>query len=364
MATTVRAGVFPGDGSFEVREFAAPVPPPGGAVLAVEAVGLCGSDLAQLDGVKDVPGQKFPVVPGHEIVGRILKITPEAASDWRLQEGDRVCVDEVVRCGGCGGCRAGSFCFEMQIYGYTMAVDDGPGLWGGYGEQMVLLAGTNLHKVPDDIPAVELTMFEPLASAVNWVQRVGVQLGDCVVVQGPGHQGLACVMAARAAGATKVIVTGTSADGLRFEAARALGADATIDVDAEDPVARVAELTGGQMADVVMDVAAVATSTVPLAIDLAMMSGRVLLAGLKLHKPVEGLVSDMIVLKSLTIVGGAGFTPPSMRVAVDLLTSGRVDRSVLVGDVVTLDTLGEGLDLLARRIEGRDSVHVSLRLSS
>jgi hypothetical protein len=53
-----------------------------------------------------------------------------------------------------------------------------------------------------------------------------------------------------------------------------------------------------------------------------------------------------------------------MRVAVDLLVTGRVDRSVLVGDVVTLDTLGEGLDLLARRIEGRDSVHVSLRLTA
>jgi threonine dehydrogenase-like Zn-dependent dehydrogenase len=75
-------------------------------------------------------------------------------------------------------------------------------------------------------------------------------------------------------------------------------------------------------------------------------------------------VSDQIVLKSLTVIGGAGFTPASMRVAVDLLVTGRVDRSVLVGDVVTLDTLGEGLDLLARRIEGRDSVHVSLRLTA
>src|SRR5262245_24379596 len=213
LVSTVRAGVFPGDGSFDVREFAAPETPPGGAVLAVEAVGLCGSDLAQLDGVMDVPGQQYPVVPGHEIVGRIAKITPEAAAVWRLAEGDRVCVDEIVRCGSCGGCRAGTFCFNMQLYGYTMTIDDGPGLWGGYGEQMALLPGTNLYKVPDDIPAVELTMFEPLASAVNWVQRVGVQLGDTVVVQGPGHQGLACVMAARAAGATQIIVTGTSADG-------------------------------------------------------------------------------------------------------------------------------------------------------
>lgn len=130
----------------------------GGAVLQVEAVGLCGSDLAQFHGGVGVPGEKFPVVPG---------------------------------------------------------------LWGGYGEQMVLRSRTNLHKLPETIAAEELTMFEPLANAVHWVQRAGVQLGDTVVIQGPGHQGLACLIAARAAGAGLIIVTGTTADAVRFDAARA-----------------------------------------------------------------------------------------------------------------------------------------------
>lgn len=362
---TVRAGVFVGDGSYEVREFPAPTPPPGGAVLAVEAVGLCGSDLAQLQGIADVPGQTYPVVPGHETVARILEITPDASRAWRLTEGDRVCVDEVLRCGVCAACRAGDpTCERMHVYGYTLGVDEGSGLWGGYGEQMTVLPGTNLHRVPDGIPAEELTMFEPLANAVNWVQRSAVTLGDVVVVEGPGHQGLACVLAARAAGASQVIVTGVAGDEQRFDAARALGADATIDVTQVDPVARVGELTGGHMADVVMDVAAVATATIPLAVQLARPYGRVQLAGLKHFQPVEGLITDLIVLKSLTVTGGAGFTPASIRAAVALLTSDRVDRSVLVGDVVTLDTLGEGLALLGREIPGRDSVHVSLRLAS
>jgi len=79
---TVRAGVFTGDGNWDVRELPAPTPPDGGAVLWVEAVGLCGSDLAQVHGGIGVPGEVFPVVPGHEIVGRIEKITPEAAAAW------------------------------------------------------------------------------------------------------------------------------------------------------------------------------------------------------------------------------------------------------------------------------------------
>ncbi|MFA5884908.1 MAG: alcohol dehydrogenase catalytic domain-containing protein [Acidimicrobiia bacterium] len=360
---TVRAAVFLGNGTHEVREFADPEPPPGGAVLQVEAVGLCGSDLAQYHGGVGVPGEKFPVVPGHETVGRIARITPEAAAAWGLAEGDRVCVDEILRCGECPACRRGSpDCAAMQVYGYTLAADDGPGLWGGYGEQMTLRSRTNLHRVPEGIAAEELTMFEPLANAVHWVQRAGVQLGDTVVIQGPGHQGLACLMAARAVGAGQVIVTGTSGDTLRFAAARALGADAVVDVENEDPIQRVAELTNGAMADVVMDVAAVATSTIPLAVMLARNYGRVLLAGLKHFAPVENFISDLVVFKQLTLVGGAGYTPGSMAAAVELLASDRVDRSVLVGDVVTLDDLDRGLALLARAVPDHDAVHVSLRM--
>ncbi|HEU5302466.1 MAG TPA: alcohol dehydrogenase catalytic domain-containing protein [Acidimicrobiia bacterium] len=361
MAGTVRAGVFTGDGSWDVRDLPEPTPPVDGAVLRVEAVGLCGSDLGQLHGGVGVPGETFPVVPGHEIVGRIEAITSGARRAWGLDEGDRVCVDEILRCGRCAACRSGDpDCTSMQVYGYTLGLDRDSGCWGGYAEKMALLPRTNLHRVPDDVPAAELTMFEPMANAVHWVARAGVALGDTVVVEGPGHQGLACAVAARAAGATTVIVTGTGADGARFEAARALGADATIDVESEDAVARVGELTGGRMADVVMDVAAVATSTIPLAVAMVKTRGTVLLAGLKHFEPVEGLITDLVVLRQLTLVGGAGFTPASMTVAVHLLAADRFDRSALVGDVVTLDTLDEGIGLLARAIPGRDSVHVSL----
>ena len=82
-----------------------------------------------------------------------------------------------------------------------------------------------------------------------------------------------------------------------------------IDVETEDPKARVAEFTNGAMADVVMDVAAIATSTIPLAVMLTRSYGRVLLAGLKHFAPVENFISDLVVFKQLTLVGGAGYTP-------------------------------------------------------
>ena len=92
---TCRAVVFTGDGRHEVREFPIPEPPDGGAVLRVEAVGLCGSDVAQHAGVELIPGSSaFPVVPGHETVGRVWRLGRGAALG--VSEGDRVAVDEVL----------------------------------------------------------------------------------------------------------------------------------------------------------------------------------------------------------------------------------------------------------------------------
>ena len=109
-----RAVVFGGDGTYELREFAVPSPPPGGAVLRVEAVGMCASDVAQLHGHKHVPGEVSPTVPGHEIVGRVHALDPGA--DLGVAVGDRVGVDLVRRCGTCAVCRSGSpYCENMRV---------------------------------------------------------------------------------------------------------------------------------------------------------------------------------------------------------------------------------------------------------
>jgi threonine dehydrogenase-like Zn-dependent dehydrogenase len=360
MAETCRGAVFAGDGTFAVREFPVPDPPPGGAVLRTEAVGLCGSDIAQFHGTRLTPASTFPTIPGHEIVGRIAKLSTGAAATWGLAEGDRVAVDEVLTCGTCPGCTAGEMCHRMRVYGYEFSADEPPFLFGGYGEYMVLLPGTRLYRLPESIPAEELTLFEPLANSMNWVQAI--RPGDTVVVQGPGHQGLTCVVAARSAGAGRIIVTGTSADRVRLDAALAIGASDTIVVDVEDAVERVGELTGERMADVVMDVASV-TQTVNLALELVRARGHVVLAGLKHFTPNPGLVTDWIPLKGLTIHGGCGFTPESMQKAVDLLAAGTVDTATLLGDVYPMDEIERAMAVLDRGIPGHDAVRVGLKLS-
>ncbi len=347
MAQTCRAAVFLGDDRAEVREFPVPDPPPGGAVLRVEAVGLCGSDVAQFHGVALIPGASaFPVVPGHETVGRVARLAPEA--DLGVAEGDRVAVDEVLSVD------------PYRVYGYTDMVGDGRvGLWGGYGEYMEIFPGTRLHRLGDSRPAEEVTLFEPLANALNWVQVVGIEEGDTVVVQGPGHQGLAVLEAVLARRPGMVIQTGVAADGLRLDTARAIGAHHVIAVDVDDPVAAVADLTGGRMADVVLDVASV-TQTVALSVDLVRVGGRILLAGLKHFEPAS-LVTDLIVLKALSVFGGSGYTPASMARAVEMLEAGEVRSDLVVGEVFDLDHIDEALALLARTDPSRDAVRVGLR---
>jgi 2-desacetyl-2-hydroxyethyl bacteriochlorophyllide A dehydrogenase len=347
MTGTCRAAVFLGDGTFEVREFAVPDPPPGGAVLQVEAVGLCGSDVAQYHGVKLVPGGSvFPVVPGHETVGRVVKLAPDA--ELGVTIGQRVAVDEILGID------------PFRIYGYSDMTGEGRvGLWGGYGEYMEIFAGSRLLPLSDRLPAEQLTLFEPLANAVNWVSIAGVQPGDVVVVEGPGHQGLAVLEAVLAERPGHVIVTGTSDDTVRLDAARAIGANTVAAVDRDDVKQTVADLTEGRGADAVFDIASV-PETVPLAIDLVRVNGRVLLAGLKHFQAIPGLVSDLIVLKGLRLFGGSGYTPDSMAKAVAMIESGQVRSDLVVGEVFGLDGIAEAVALLAREVPGRDAVRVGL----
>ena len=145
--STCRAGVFNGDGTYQLQNFEVPEALPGGAVLQVEAVGLCGSDVAQLGGHHHVPGEVAPIVPGHEIVGRIHALAEDAALRYPSGEtvtvGDRVAVEIIVPADPSPEYPHGF----RAAYSYTLGTDFEHGLWGGYGEYMGLLEGTRLSLI-------------------------------------------------------------------------------------------------------------------------------------------------------------------------------------------------------------------------
>lgn len=343
-----RAIVFNGDETWDLREVPEPELRPGCAVLRVEATGLCHSDIDQFRGHAPVPsGGVFPVVPGHEIVGRIDKITPEAAAELGVSEGDRVGVRSIVV--PSDGPR--------RVYGFDFPLDEASGLFGGYSDYMELVPGSQVHKLREDLSAVELTIYESLTNSITWVRPV--KPGDVLVVEGPGHMGLAAVVGARAAGVGTIIVTGLGHDRLRLDTALRIGADHVIDVDDEDVVARVAELTGGAMADVVLDAASGNPVTFAVAMQLVRTGGTVIEAGLK-DRLLDGFDVTQIPLRNLTVLPGAGL---DLAGACTMINDGKVPTAELLGASFTLEHFEEALALMERRVPGRDAVRVALQIA-
>jgi threonine dehydrogenase-like Zn-dependent dehydrogenase len=316
-------------------------------VLRVESTGLCHSDVDHFRGNVHTPwGGAFPSIPGHEIVGRIERISAEAAAEWRVEEGDRVSVRDIVIVDD----------RTFRAYGHDFAISEGSGLYGGLAEYLELLPGSFVYKMREDIPADELTVFEPLSCAITWVAPV--REGDVVVIQGPGHMGMAAIVAAKGAGAASVIVTGLTQDRFGLDAASAVGADYAIDIQTNDAVALVRELTGGAGADVVVDAAAGNPASVNQAMDLVRPGGSVVIAGMK-DRPLEGFHSDWIPTRRITIHPGAGLDTEG---ATRLINEGKVPTAAMLDESFPLDRFEDAFALLNRQVPGRDVIRVAVRM--
>jgi alcohol dehydrogenase len=292
---------------------------PGEAWLRVEACGLCGTDHEQFTGALPVGA---PFIPGHEIVGTIETITPEARAARDLAAGDRVAVEVFQACGTCDPCRRGAsmLCARhglRDMYGGT-PVDVGPGLWGGYATHVVVSRDARLHRVPASLDPVAATLFNPLGAGLRWaVELPELEPGAVLAVLGPGIRGLCALVAARDAGAAFVLVTGSGpADERRLALAEHLGAVA-VDVTAEDPVAALRR-DAGQLADVVVDVTAAAPAAFGQALALARPGGTVVVAGTR-GAAVEGFNPDLLVFKELRVLGARGVDTGAYAAALRLL---------------------------------------------
>ena len=236
MADKTLAAVLVAPRQFEMRELDLPDIAADAALMKIEACGICGSDIHGSERLRD-----GPKILGHENVGIITKIGKQASDKWKVVEGDRVALEEYVPCGACKWCRSEDFrfCEATDIagpgprlwYGST-PLTTFPALWGGYSQYMYVHPNAVVHKMPSHIPAAHAAAFLPFSNGIEWAYEYGeVGLGDAILIQGPGQQGLACVLAAKAAGASCIIVSGLSRDKQRLDVACKLGADYAIDVE-------------------------------------------------------------------------------------------------------------------------------------
>jgi alcohol dehydrogenase len=302
MTTTSRAAVLEAPEQIAVREYPLPVLGPDDALLRIEMVGVCGTDWKYFSGKLSVP---YPIILGHEILGRIADIGARAADRYRVAVGDRVLVEGSVPCWSCGRCRSGEyrFCERRQAYGTRTSSKLAPHLWGAMAEYLFLAPGSILHKISPEVPAGTAVAAALLANGIEWLRdRGNVTLGDDVVIQGCGPQGLAATVVARESGARRVIVTGLARDTARLDLARRLGATHTIVADQENVEERVREITGGRMADVCLDVSGSVTGP-PVSIRLVRALGTVVLGGLAGKDAVAPMILDQIVWNEIRLQG-------------------------------------------------------------
>ncbi len=343
----------------EARELPIPDLTEDTALLRIEACGICGSDAEQFEGVLRTP---MPAIPGHEPLGIVEAIGERAARRWGVDVGDRVAVETMLPCQHCEVCRSGDYhlCTRKRVYSYV-PLDHEHGLFGAYSQYLVLDPRSIVHRIDPALPPEIAVMFNPLGAGYRWAVEIpGTGPGDVVLILGPGQRGLASVIAAREAGAAKIIVTGLAADARKLELARAFGADATIDVENEDLKHRVRELTDGRGADVVVEVTAWATGPVRDSIDCVRPGGTVVLAGVKGFKPIPDFISDKIVLKEIVMRGAIGVTSSGYRSAIRLLESGRVPVEQMHTHRFPLREAELAIRTLSREIPGEESIHSCL----
>jgi len=362
MADKVRAVVQTGPRQMEMREYPRPtLGPTTGAVLRVEACGICGSDVEQYKGAMGTRG--LPMIPGHEPLGIIEEITDETAARWGVQPGDRVALEILIPCRSCERCLAGRYMncrYRIGSHGGGNPPERHGRLTGGYAEYIDLHPNAIVHPIRKDIPAEIAVMYNPLGAGVRWaLEYGGVHLGSTVLVMGAGQRGLSAILASRYVGAGTIIATGLARDARKLELAKEFGADYTINVDEEDTVARVLELTDGGV-DVSLDLTPMAQQPILDAVEATRWGGTIVLAGLKGHKEIAGLSTDKLINKALTVKGAFSVDANGYENAIKLIESGKFALEKMQTHKYGLDGVEHAIQLLAGEVPGEDGIHVAV----
>ena len=304
-----------------------PVEAPGrGQVeVAIEAGGICGSDLHYYNhGGFGTVRLREPMILGHEVAG-VVKALGDGVSD--LAVGDRVAVSPSRPCNACDYCLRGqqNHCLNMRFYGSAMPM---PHIQGAFRERLIAEAW-QCHKVAERVSIGEAAMAEPFAVTLHAVNRAGSLTGKRVLVTGCGPIGALAIIAARAHGAREIVATDVMDTVLNK--ALEVGADRVINV-AESPEKLSAYAENKGYFDVQFE---------------ASGNERAVRAGLEVLRPRSTLVQlglggdvsipqNVVVAKEIEMKGTFRFHE-EFALAIDLINQGRVDLKPLLTETYPLD---------------------------
>lgn len=334
--STMRAERFYADTQKVVLEDV-PIPQPGAGEVLVKVAfcGICHSDLSLINGT--FPAQLPVVTQGHEASGTIAKLGP-GVTGWA--EGDRVIVAAGRPCQKCPNCRRGDVVNCLRIQLMAFAYD---GAWAEY----TLAQAAGLTRVPDNVPLEQAAI---LADAVSTpygavVRTAKVMVGESVGVWGVGGVGTHIVQLARLVGAVPVIAVDINPAVL--ERAVQVGADYAFDSRDEQLPDKIAEVTGGRKLDVAFDAVGL-KATFEQALDCLTAGGRLTGVGMSSESPTIGPTA-MFGLSHKQVLGHLGYQNVDIETLAKLVSSGRLDLSRSVSEIVSLEDLPSGIEKLERQ---------------
>jgi L-iditol 2-dehydrogenase len=349
------------DGPEELRLGEKPVPEPGAAevLVRIDAIAVCATDLevishglpASVEG--ELPFHKG-FTPGHEYMGTVVRLGPGVDE---FAPGDRVAVEIHAGCGRCRRCREGMYTACLN-YGFHSKGHRANGFTtdGGFAEYAVNNVNTIAH-IPDHVSDAEATLIVTAGTAMYGLDVMGgIVAGEGVVVTGPGPIGLMGVGVAKALGAQPVILTGTRER--RLEIGRRLGADHTVNVTTEDPVAAVARITHGRGVQYVLE-----CSGAPQALDEAARmvdrGGRICLAAFPAQKVAVDLAH--LVRNNIYVFGIRGEGRSATHRAAALIAQRRFDAKLIHTHSFPLAEVPTAIRYARERIDDAIKVVVTMR---
>jgi L-iditol 2-dehydrogenase len=339
MNTTMRQVLVAGLDEVTVVDSPIPVPGEGEARVAITLAGICGSDTHAIAGHH--PMLSPPYYPGHELVGIVDECGPGAE---QLSAGQRVLVKPNVECGTCVNCRAGrtNGCQTLQWIGC-----DPSGVQPGGMAEFLVAPVANIFVIPEGVSDNDSALLEPLATPVHAVRLAGVMGGANVVILGAGTIGLLSLIAARAAGAGKVVVTDMEQS--KIDRALEHGADDVVAATAEDFASAVKSAFGG-LADVVLDCVGVKAS-IRQAISVLRRTGTVMIVGVPPRDDVVQLplVQDW----ELRVQGSANYTAEDIKTAIDITSKGMVLGDAIVSHRFGIEDAVEAFAVAAQGVAGK-----------
>lgn len=225
----------------EIVEAPVPTPAKGEALVRIEKIGICGSDIHVNHG--EHPYTKYPVTQGHEVSGLVEKLG-EGVSNLRV--GQKVTIEPQIVCGKCHPCRHGKYnlCEELKVMGFQAP---------GAAAQFFAVPAERITPLPDSFSLEDGAMIEPMAVAVHAVRRADGIAGKDIVVIGAGPIGNLVAQTAKGMGARKVMITDVS--DYRLGIARECGIDECVNTSREPFGEAMLRVFGPDKADFIYDCA-------------------------------------------------------------------------------------------------------------